>query len=57
MFKRLKNVYFQLEFLYKSDLRISTAGKHIGIIKNKLNCPDHQQSFLKLYTTVKLPCT
>ena len=28
----LKMDYFQLWVLYKSDLRISTAGKHIGII-------------------------
>ena len=28
MFKTLTNDYFQLWFLYKSDLRISTTGKH-----------------------------
>ena len=28
----LKTDYFQLWFLYKSNLRISTVGKHTGII-------------------------
>ena len=31
MFKTLKTDCFQLWFLHKSDLGISTAGKHIGI--------------------------
>ena len=31
----IKTDYFKLWFLYKSDLSISTAGKHKGIIKIK----------------------
>ena len=35
MFIILKTKYFQLWFLYKSDLRISTAEKLLGVIKIK----------------------
>ena len=36
MFLISKKDNFQLWFLYKSDLRISTAGKYMGIIRKKL---------------------
>ena len=35
MFIILKTGYFQVWFLYKSDLRISTAGKHNEISKTE----------------------
>jgi len=53
------NVYnleiFQVGFLFKSNLRISTAGKHIGIILNKQFLNDNIFNIIDQIKVLRVP--